>query len=319
MKKKISNFFSQLFYGLGFGMRNAEDEMLFSKHSSDSDSSYIEQINERNVGKDLLKGEVTQEVEDLRYSTYKVYRESNNYEYMGNGVSVKKEKNVFNINNFKFVQKNKIFCKSIYESFDESKDDDVDKFTLTFGYITSPKFRLERFVESIEVNSINGVVNITLRFPKAFDNFSPITKMFYNELMKLETSERGNEIYSDNISSLCFTTYKAQGEDDFIMYAFSNLKPKKYEFFNDYVNIVFTTMVFNREDLTAKFFSSHQQDKYEVREKKNNKITMFSTSSNYKCSECGNDMNQFDYDITLYDFGRALCIKCLEKYLTLKE
>ena len=69
-------------YGFFFGLKNADSEMFSSKHTSNSDSNYIQQIKETNVGKDLLKGEVTQEVEDLRYSTYSVYRESNQYEYI---------------------------------------------------------------------------------------------------------------------------------------------------------------------------------------------------------------------------------------------
>ena len=86
------NKIKKYLYGFFYGLKNADSEMFTSKHSSSSDSSYIQQIKETNVGKDLLKGEVTQEVEDLRYSTYAVYREANQYEYIGNGVAIKKEK-----------------------------------------------------------------------------------------------------------------------------------------------------------------------------------------------------------------------------------
>jgi hypothetical protein len=319
MIKKISNFFSGLFYGLASGFKNAESEMFTSKHSPNSDSGYVQQIKEQNIGKDLLKGEVTQEVEDLRYSTYKVYRESDNYEYIGNGMSVKKEVQPFNINNFTFVQKNKIFCKGVYESFDETKENDADKFTLTIVYDNTPRFRLERFVECLTVNGVNGIVDITFRFNKAYDLTSPITKMFFNEVMKLKNSERGNEVYCDNIISLCFTTYKAQGEEDFIMYIFNDLKPKSYEFFDEYINITFTTIDFKRDDLTEKFFSKNQQDKYSTKIEKERKLSFVTHNPKYKCSECGEEMNQFDYEITSYDFGKGLCIKCLEKYLTLDK
>jgi hypothetical protein len=318
MIKKISNFFARFFYGLGFGMKNAESEMLLSKNSSNSESSYVQQIKEQNVGKDLLKGEVTQEVEDLRYSTYKVYKESNNYEYLGDGVAIKKEKKDFNINNFSFVQRNKIFCKSVYESFEESVED-MDKFTLTVIYETSPRFKIERFTECLTVRGVNGNIDITFRFNKAYDLSSPITKMFYNELMKLENTDRGNEIYSDNITNLCFTTYKAQGEDDFVMYIFNNLQPKSYEFLEQYVNVTFTTNDFTRQDLTEKFFSKNQQDKYTMKMSKDRTISFLVPETKYRCSECGEEMNQFDYEITSYDFGRGLCLKCLEKYLTLDK
>jgi hypothetical protein len=319
MIKKISNFFSRFFYGLGFGMKSAESEMLLSKNSSNSESSYVQQIKEQNVGKDLLKGEVTQEVEDLRYSTYKVYKESNNYEYLGNGVAVKKETKDFNINNFSFVQRNKIFCKGVYESFDETKDGDADKFTLMIVYETSPRFKIERFTECLTVRGINGVVNVTFRFNKDYDLSSPLSRMFYNELMKLKTSDKNNHIFSDNLNSICFTTYKAQGEDDFVMYVIKNLQPKEYEFFDKYINVTFTSHEFVRQDLIEKFFSQNQQDKYSLNMAKEKNISLFTQEKKYRCSECGSEMNQFDYEITSYDFGKGLCLKCLEKYLTLDK
>lgn len=319
MRKKISNFLKRFIYGFSYGLKSAENEMFMAKSSSNVDSSYVQQIKDVNVGKDLMKGEVSQEVKDLRYSTYTIYKESKNYEYQGDGIAIKKEVIPFNINNFTVVQKNKEFCKGIGESLDENIDSNYDQFTLTFAYENSPRFRVERFVDTITVSCINGVVNLILRFNKAYDLSNPMTRMFYNELMKLETNERRNEIYSDNIVNVCFTTYKAQGDDDFVMYAFNKLHPKKYEFFDEYVNLYFSIDNFNREDLTAKFFSKNQQEKYNQKSNREKKMTISVANPKYVCSECGSEMNQFDFEITSHDFGRAYCIKCLEKYLTLDK
>lgn len=315
MFSKLKRFFIKIIYSFSDGLKNAENEMFVSKNTSNADSSYTQQINVRNVGGDLLKGEVTQEVEDLRYSTYQVYKESNNYEYIGEGISVKKEKEDFNINNFSFTQRNKLFCRGICDA-----DNEIDKFTLTIAYALTPRFKIERFAESFNISGNQNTVNITFRFNKSYDINSPITKMFYNELMKIETNPRNNEIFNNNIVSLCFTTYKAQGEDDFVMYILNNLTAKKYEFFDQYVNITFTSNDFTRQDLTEKFFSSNQHKRYENKMgKQSNPKMIVSDIKQYKCSKCGELMNQFDYEITSYDIGKPMCVKCLEKYLTFKE
>jgi hypothetical protein len=312
------NKIKKYLYGFFFGLKNADSEMFSSKHTSNSDSNYIQQIKENNIGKDLLKGEVTQEVEDLRYSTYAVYRESNKYEYIGNGVSVKKENVDVDYNNFQFVQRNKLFCKSIYESLNEDSSNNFDDFTLKFTYNDVSRFKLERYVEYLTIKIVNGVAKLTLRFNKDYDISNPFTKIFYKELMKLDNdSIKINEF--NNLSSILFTTFKAQGEDDFIMYSFYNLEYKGYEILDEYVNITYTTNVFNREDLTKKFFSKNQNDKYNKKLSKEKTVTTISNVIDYKCSECGSILNQYDYDITKYEFGRGLCIKCLEKYLTFEK
>lgn len=308
------NKIKKYLYGFFFGLKNADSEMFTSKNSSTSDSGYIQQIKETNIGKDLLKGEVTQEVEDLRYSTYAVYKESNQYEYIGNGVAVYKPKEEINLNNYKFTQRNKKFCKSVLESIDENKDD-MDSFTLTFSYDDISRFKLERYVEYITVHIVNGSALISLKFNKDYDLSTPMTKMFYNELMKL----LNNDVkYNDFtiLNSICFTTFKAVGEDDFIMYVFSNLEYKRCEETDESVIVYFGTNVYSREDLTSKFFSKNQKDKYDMKLGKEKTRSSVSSVVSHKCSECGETMNEFDYDITQHDFGRSLCVKCLEKYLT---
>lgn len=301
-------------YGFFNGLKNAEGEMFVSKNTTESESHYIQLINQNNLGEDLLKGEVTQEVEDLRYSTYTVDREAKHYEYIGDGVAIKKEKNKFDLNNFNFIQRNKIFCKSLKESFDDMNNG-LDQFTLTFTYNDISRFKLERYVEYLDVSIKNGIATITLRFNKDFDLTNPITRMFYNELIKIQETPK-NAFY-ENLNSICFTTYKAQGEDDLIMYSFSDLNFKRYEFFDSYVNITFTTTSFSREDLMNKFFSENQKVKYDTKAVKTKDFQIGSDEIEYRCDECGQIINKYDYSITKCDFGKGLCEKCLVKYLTL--
>ena len=83
------------FYAIPFGMKAANDEMLASKASSNSDLSGTHTIHlNDSVANDMLRGEVTQQVEDFRYSNYVVDRESTNYKYVGNGMAVKSKRNI---------------------------------------------------------------------------------------------------------------------------------------------------------------------------------------------------------------------------------
>lgn len=312
--KKFKKFFSKLFYGIFNGLKSAEDEILKTKTSQVVESNYIEQIQEQNLGSDLLRGEVTQEVKDLRYSTYEVYKESNNYEYIGNGISIKNKEHEKNLNKINFIQRNHKITKSVLESF----SDEIwnDNFTLTFSYNDINRFKLERYVEYVIISTSYQNAIVQLKFNKNYDVLTPITRMFYNELMKLSQNNSNNEIFQ-NIKSLCFTTYKANGEDDFVMYLFNNLKPISVEIEENYVIVSFQTNDFSRTDLSEKFFSKNQQIRYEKKEprKKNDKIITY--SNNYICSKCGCEMNRYDYEITSHQFNYSICPKCLEKDLTL--
>ena len=175
MFKKIKNLFYSFFYGL----KGAENEMFVSKHSINSDTNFTQQIQQDNLGENLLKGEVKQEVMDLRYSTYSVSRESESYEYVGDGVAIKKERKPFDINNFSFIQKNKIFCDGVLDSMNETNGQ--DEFTILCTYKDVNRFKLERFIDYIYVNTINNNAKITFRFNKSYDFKNPMTKLFYNE------------------------------------------------------------------------------------------------------------------------------------------
>ena len=64
--------------------------MLATSNKDGSNGIVMEdKIEQNSLLNSLLRGEVTQEVEELRYETYKAEEESNNYKYIGNGVAMK--------------------------------------------------------------------------------------------------------------------------------------------------------------------------------------------------------------------------------------
>ena len=68
--------------GLSFSLKRTEDTMLRQEGTASNVGVGDEQeVNENRVSKALLKGEVTQEVKNLRYRTYKVDEEAKETEY----------------------------------------------------------------------------------------------------------------------------------------------------------------------------------------------------------------------------------------------
>jgi len=91
MKKiwyKIKLFFIYLFHG----MKAADDVLVTSnKDISTGGSAEEEKIEENNLYASLLKGEVTQEVKDLRYEMYESVKSSKDYKVIDySGTAVKR-------------------------------------------------------------------------------------------------------------------------------------------------------------------------------------------------------------------------------------
>ena len=71
--RKIKDFFSAVL----FGMKAGDEMMTTSQVEIPEGSGIHKQIEHKSVLRDLLKGEVTQEVEELRYETFKAEEMSN--------------------------------------------------------------------------------------------------------------------------------------------------------------------------------------------------------------------------------------------------
>ena len=91
--ENMKNKFLMFFYGLIYGMKATEDEVLHqTANSIGGGSSIIKEVDDTRVSKALLKGEITQEVEELRYRTYKVDKESKTFEYFAPTLAMKRDK-----------------------------------------------------------------------------------------------------------------------------------------------------------------------------------------------------------------------------------
>ena len=315
------NFLRKIISYLFFGLKSADDNIFTQKESGESENSSINIVNEeRNVYKDIKKGEVTQEVENLRYSTYNVYRESNKYQYLGDGIANKKEQKE-KTNNYNFTLHNNLICDGVLDSLNkiDSNNFGFDKYTLSIQYKDIPRFRLERFCKMIEVSIEENIAKIKLHFSAFYDKYDSTSKSFLNEMNKINDIRsyyeiNKNEICS-NISNISFTTYKANGEDDMISYSFNNLE--YLDFYKDYFEYVITykSESFSRIDILDKYYSYEMDKKYSNKDSKTQTLDLVGSMRKTNCDVCGMEMPVYDYDITKETFGYSICNKCLEDTL----
>jgi hypothetical protein len=110
-------------------MKSADDKTMgVTKDGKITDNAIEEQIQEQGVLNDLLRGEVTQEVMELRDSNYRVFRHADDYQYLGNGnvVTCTRMKNAnglyVDIADIKTMPQDMTIMRMNVDDFDEAYD-----------------------------------------------------------------------------------------------------------------------------------------------------------------------------------------------------
>ena len=185
--KKIKGYMLNLLRALPFGLQGAEREIMGSNNTGEDGTVVTQEVSDERVAKHLLKGEVTQEVEELRYRTYKVANESEEYKYIGSGLAEKKEKKPEKKSErtkFNVTQENKIICSSILNELKHMDDYGVENYRIEITYNDIVRFKLEQFAHTInvKVDEKKGIFETTLRFWKEPDRYNITSRPFLNEL-----------------------------------------------------------------------------------------------------------------------------------------
>jgi hypothetical protein len=316
----MSNFFKRILHGLAFGMKSANDEILTQKASSNSDTIGIHQvINEEKLSDALLKGEVTQEVEELRHRTYEVAKESKNFTYIGEGEVVKHKK--CKIHNNKFSQPNKLICEDVLHELKNIEKYGNERYIVSLKYDDIVRFKLEQYITMIDVDINDDKPFLRLHFTVFPNKYDSKSKAFINELEKIVNFKSPYEIQRNEICSsinnLSFITQKAIGEDDLIKYNFFDLSFSYIEKNSLEYIITYNFSFFTKDNIEDKFFSETMDKKYNNKEKKDLVLNL-SNGRNRVCSMCGMPMSVYDGDITEREYGKSLCINCLKEYLLSK-
>lgn len=321
---KVKRAAVNIMYGLPFGMK-AADKLLTNGGEDETDGVVASQeVSDERVGMHLIKGEVTQQVEELRYRTYKVEGESKDYKYLGNGVAVKESKKNGNKKKtrIRFVQENKTACQTVLETLKQVGSYGTEKYSFEIDYSSFVRFRVEKFATRIEVDidEEEGSIETTLFFNTEPNPYDAASMPFINELSKLEGNVGRREVERNEIASsilnISFTTFKAYNEDDFTNYSFVNggrfksLERRDGEFamtleWDEYMRLPL--------DLESKYYSKTMADKYRNKERKDVDVSLVPVERKRHCSICGKEMSVYDGDIQEANGDEPVCSDCMRK------
>ena len=313
MMSKVKKFFNDLKYMFAFGLKGGDD--VIQQHSDDASISIVQQQETQNLGEALLKGEVTQQVENLRHSTYYVDRESTNYKYVANGVAEKKI--LKHGTKYKFKQLNKQICEDVLHELNRiGKYGERERYTFDITYDTIPRFRIEPFITLGEFKVKQNEIQVTFWFDRNIINdYDILPKLTLKELDKITRISNPIEYTRNEICSsvkvLNFTTLKAEGEEDMMLYILQDLQFVSCLKDDNFYYLTYKTDKFEITDLIKKFYSKQQDEKYKNKDAKS--IQMFAEERKAYCSVCGKEMNVYDADITINEYGKPICVDCLKE------
>lgn len=350
LKRSVKSFF----IGLFIGMKKTEDDTLHqSGLDGDAGTAINQHVSENRVSQALLKGEVTQEVEDLRYRTYAVARESSKFNFFSPTLAKRKKPcnpNSLHIENSEnreivTVQDNKLEVETVAESLLRIGSDGKyvkrqNEYNIEVHrlYGVTPRFRFEDFMKKVVVfkgdDEYTAVLDIYVsKYP---DDKNVTSKPFVREVEKVLRQGVRTDIM--DFASLSFETYKAYGMDDMVRFEFGDPQlVSVIEFDGDYILRLQCCVIDGGTDMTMEFYSERMAKKYENNERKELTYEMDPNEQvrTYTCSECGKTVyydaraldqlnasdeatdgaaTEFlDYEMAEHTFGRMLCRDCMRK------
>lgn len=338
---KIINSIKNTWYGLMYGLKITETEILTQKGAqSDKEITVNQNVDAEKLSRALLNGQETQAVQELRYRTYKVADEAEKLDYITSGLVVPKQdrKHVYidETEGYKtiLIQNNNELGMGVLDELNrvDSYGEPL-KYTLDIKREFMPRFRIEEFTSKLVVKEIDDT-HVQLDFYSTiYPNEHKFTsKGFISEIKKIKENGLKSDVVE--FEGLKFVTQKAHGVRDLMEYKFDNIYFKKIDIFDGNFVIKFKAHLTNEPvDLTKKYFSKEMDDKYKENTKKD---VIFNLSEidkkEYVCSVCGKVMSNeallnptktigdsimefYDAQITLETYGKVLCKDCLNKII----
>lgn len=340
--KKLYNNLYNLWIGFFFGMKNTGDE-IFTQSGVDNSvgTSINQQVSENRVSKALLKGEVTQEVEELRYRTYLIDRESKKFEYFSPMKAIRYDKD-----DSKFVkyddsdglklitiQPNHVLTSNISDATEDidfktdaklidkvgnvsvnmGKFDVETKRTIEIERDFMPRFKLENYATRLVIKELDDNDNVILdfyvsKYPVANDMKSIY---FAKAVEKLFNGERQNDL--TDMEYVHFVTSHAYNLVDMLEYKFNHIYFREIvEYDGHYILRFKAHTLLNGIDLTEQYYSKTMDEKYKNNERKD---VFFDMSGGFKyetftCEDCGKVIEYNTDSINEPNVKQARDIEC---------
>lgn len=302
MIKKIYNKIRSFFFYIFWGLKSADKIAFGTKEDSSNAGTVLEQQNEQNsVYKDLLKGEVTQEVKELRHEMYFSERKSHKYKYIGNGVVTKKNEifdypgKIDKTDGFplQILQPNIEDTGTLSENLSEVdyRIKNKKEFTIDIERDFIPRFRLEEFTNKLVVKRINeNAVMLDFYTPIYKSQFNTIHKLFLKELEKIYMGDVRSDVI--DFKQVEFISFRAFGTDDLKKYTYNNIEFDNILIFDGHYVIKFTADIVNDgEDLINEFYCKEEEEKSRMHAPRNeNEQTIDFLTALYKAED------KYDYE-----------------------
>ena len=316
IKRNIQIFFYSWFYG----MKSTEDKMFHQTGLTNSTgSSIIKEVDNQRVSKALLKGEVTQQVEELRYRTYKVDKESKGFEYYAPTLALKKDKQDTKFMKYDnsdgleliTIQPNDILVETVGETLEQvGGRGKRTQYRIKIKRNFVPRYKIEEYITRLDVKKLDESHVILDIYVSKYPNDKDFkSKGFVREIEKI----RDEKIKSDilDYEEISFITHHAYKLNDMIKFVFKNIWFREVREFDGHYILKFkASLKQDTLDLTKKYFSKTMEEKYKNKEKKKVVLNLFDYNQIqvYQCQECGKEIildNELIDQINVYQ-GRDI-------------
>ena len=299
---KIKRNIQIFFYGLFYGMKSTEDTVLHQTGLTNSPgTSVIKEIDDQRISKALLKGEVTQQVEELRYRTYKVDKESKDFEYYAPTLALKKDRQDKNFMKYDdsdgleliTIQPNDVLVETVSETLEQvGGRGKRTQYRIKIKRNFVPRYKIEEYINRLDVKKLDENHVILDMYVSKYPNDKDFkSKGFVREVEKI----RDEKIKSDilDYEEISFITNHAYKLNDMVKFVFKNIWFKEVvEFDGHYILKFKASLQQDVLDLTKKYFSKTMEEKYKNKEKKEVILNPFEHNQIqvYKCQECGKEI-----------------------------
>jgi len=298
MTDSVKNWFRKKMSVLSLAFANVEKNALSQRGEQlSSDVNQVQRHTQGQLADALVHGEVTQEVVDLRWRTYKILQHidglsdkaselvnikiepTDNYPLE---MVVNNETIVLGTN--EFFQKNVISGDTMPTKSKDNEGEDIafhgtvdstifyatvkGQPPITVGREFFPKFNIENFAKTLHVRSINGCEKMLEFYVSKYPvEENKNSKLFLNEINKCIKNPISSKILE--ILEVEFTTFNTLGKIDNLHYKYKITKFDKITEFNgSYVIKYFAEELIGGENIIEKHKSEDLDRRYETKEKK---------------------------------------------------
>lgn len=300
--ENMKNKFLMFFYGLIYGMKATEDNVFHQTGTTTGGGiSIIKEVEDSRVSKALLKGEITQEVEELRYRTYKVDKESKTFEYFAPTLAMKRDKQDTKFLKYDdrdgleliTVQPNDFLVETVSETLEQvGGRGKRTQYRIKIKRNFTPRYKIEEYITRLDVKKLDDKHVILDMYVSKYPNDKDFkSKGFVREVEKI----RDEKIKSDilDYEEVSFLTNHAYKMDDMVKFVFKNIFFREVvEFDGHYILRFKASIQQDTIDLTKIFYSKTMDEKYKNKEKKEVILNFndYLVKNVYKCDECGKEV-----------------------------